>query len=130
MSLMFLLSTTAPISTLQLLDCHSFYVTGQITAQAHAQRNMWCIPSKSMSFSSEGSDDSPWLYIVLVSMIFKIQVDLTASSLLDQLTRNLSVTQTPVHGRMTENYFVYTSTARTQSQQAKHTTGCTPLQSK
>ena len=32
--------------------------------------------------------------------------------------------------RMTENYFVYTSTARTQSQQAKHTTGCTPLQSK
>jgi len=51
-----------------------------------------CIPSESVSLSGEGSDDGPWLYVVFVSVIFQVQVHFTATSLLDQLTRNLAIT--------------------------------------
>ena len=54
-----------------------------------------------MSLSSEGLDDSPWLYIVLMSVIFKIQVHLTTSSLLCQLARNLTVQQAQITGLQT-----------------------------
>jgi len=43
-----------------------------------------------MSLAGEGSNDGPWLYVVFMSVIFKVQVHLATSSLLDQLSRNLT----------------------------------------
>ena len=56
-----------------------------------------CIPSQSMSFTGECSDDGLRLDVVLVSVILQVQVHLATSSLLDQLSRHLTVPVTQAH---------------------------------
>jgi len=73
-------------------------VVTNLLRRKFVRKTQQSIPSESMSFASKGSNDGPWLYVIFMSVIFEVEVHLAASSLLDQLVRNLTGKDTPQTG--------------------------------